>query len=552
MSFQQGLSGLNAAAKSLDAIGNNVANSGTVGFKSSQVQFADVYAASLSGAGAGQIGLGTKVAGVAQAFSQGNVSTTNNPLDLAINGGGFFRLDTNGTVTYTRNGQFQMDKDGYIVNASGNKLTGYGVDTSGAIVATSPSPVLISAANLSPQATGSSPGALGAQIAVNLDSRELVPTKIPFNAFDTSTYNRSTPITVYDTLGNSHTLSTYYVKTAVPGTWDLYAAVDGVLDTPAAYTPVNTNTGYLGTGGALLPANDLDARAAAVQAAWPTTTSAPYVAATEVIAAAAAATTAAADMGASPSTPALILAAVNAAKKAAAAMALMNNAVIASNPTAGAQATEAALTATANTAAQTAAAATVIPAATLATKQLVFNTSGTLTTAMPFNISLDLNTAAAVLGKPNDAASPLSFNLDFTGTSQHSGAYSVNTLTQDGFSSGSLSGFSVSPDGIIQGRYSNGQSKNLGQVVLANFPNVQGLKPLGNNQWSETTESNQPLIGTPGSGKLGAMQSAAVEESNVDLTAELVNMITAQRAYQANAQTIKTQDSIMQTIVNLR
>ncbi|MEN6628445.1 MAG: flagellar hook-basal body complex protein, partial [Sulfuricella sp.] len=123
MSFQQGLSGLNAAAKNLDAIGNNVANAATVGFKTSQAQFADVYAASLSGSGASQIGLGTKVAAVAQQFTQGNITASNNPLDVAINGGGFFRLDNNGAISYTRNGQFQLDKSGNIVTSSGAKIT---------------------------------------------------------------------------------------------------------------------------------------------------------------------------------------------------------------------------------------------------------------------------------------------------------------------------------------------------------------------------------------------------------------------------------------------
>jgi len=125
MSFQQGLSGLNAASKNLEVIGNNVANASTIGFKQSRAQFADVYANSLTGTGGSQIGIGTKLGTVAQQFTQGNISATNNSLDVAINGGGFFRMSNNGEVTYTRNGQFQMDKDGFIVNANSNRLTGY-------------------------------------------------------------------------------------------------------------------------------------------------------------------------------------------------------------------------------------------------------------------------------------------------------------------------------------------------------------------------------------------------------------------------------------------
>lgn len=102
------------------------------------------------------------------------------------------------------------------------------------------------------------------------------------------------------------------------------------------------------------------------------------------------------------------------------------------------------------------------------------------------------------------------------------------------------------------GHYSNGQTKNLGQVVLANFANPNGLTSAGSNQWKDNTESGLPIVGVPGTGTLGALQASAIEDSNVDLTAELVNMITAQRIYQANAQSIKTQDSVLQTLVNLR
>ena len=150
------------------------------------------------------------------------------------------------------------------------------------------------------------------------------------------------------------------------------------------------------------------------------------------------------------------------------------------------------------------------------------------------------------------ATTTLSFNLNLGGSTQYGNIFGINSIAQDGYTSGRLAGLSVASDGTIQGRYSNGQTRDLAQVVVGNFTNPNGLTSLGNNQWSETANSGQPLIGEPGSGSLGVIQSAAVEESNVDLTAELVNMITFQRAYQANAQTIKTQDSILQTLVNLR
>jgi flagellar hook protein FlgE len=142
--------------------------------------------------------------------------------------------------------------------------------------------------------------------------------------------------------------------------------------------------------------------------------------------------------------------------------------------------------------------------------------------------------------------------IDYSGSTQFGSNFSVNSVTQDGFTSGRLAGFNTSSDGTIVGRYTNGQSKTLGQVILANFVNPNGLQSLGGNAWAETATSGAPLTGTPNTGSLGVLQSAAVEDSNVDLTAELVNMITAQRVYQANAQTIKTQDQVLQTLVNLR
>ena len=401
MSFQQGLSGLNAAAKNLDAIGNNVANANTVGFKQSQAQFADVYANSLTGAGGSQIGIGTKVSQVAQQFTQGNITATNNPLDMSINGGGFFRMDTNGEVTYQRNGQFQLDKNGFIVNPTGGTLTGYTANASGVLSTGAPAPLSINTADLVPQVT------TAANAVLNLDSGGAIPA-LAFDMNDPTTFNNSTAVSVYDSLGNSHSVQTFYVKTAA-GAWDVHASMDG----GAAFS-------------------------------------------------------------------------------------------------AGA---------------------------------LAFNTSGALTGGSPITIPPQAVTTGAA---------PLGFTIDFTGTTQFGSAFSVNTLNQDGYTSGRLAGFNIGADGIIQGRYTNGQSATLGQVVLANFANPNGLQQLGNNQWAESATSGTPLVGSPSSGSLGVLQSSAVEDSNVDLTAELVNMITAQRVYQANAQTIKAQDAVLQTLVNLR
>ncbi len=477
MGFQQGLSGLNAASKSLDVIGNNVANSSTVGFKESQAQFADVYASSLSGGG-NQAGIGVKVATVAQQFTQGNITTTNNSLDMAVSGSGFFRMDNGGSITYSRNGQFQLDKNGFIVDNQGNNLTGFLPNVTGTIVATTPGPIQISTADLLPRATANIVAGL------NLDARSAIPSVAPFDPTNPLTFNNSTSTTIYDSLGGSHVASLYFVKTAT-NAWNQYLTVDGIS------VPMATNPQPLtfSTSGVLTsPVNAV--------------ASTSFVPQSAPITLAGSSTTALSTTVTVPSTTGLLV---------------------------GATVTGPGIPAGATI-------ATVTPPATI-----VLSAAATLTNG------------GVVLTATNPAgAAPQTVSFNFGSTSQFGSTFGVNAMTQDGYTSGHLTGFSTGSDGIVTGRYSNGQTRNLAQVVLANFTDKQGLQPLGDNQWAETSTSGAPLVGVPGSASLGLLQTSAVEDSNVDLTAELVNMITAQRAYQANAQTIKTQDQVLQTIVNLR
>ncbi|MBP0596955.1 flagellar hook protein FlgE [Herbaspirillum sp. LeCh32-8] len=436
MSFQQGLSGLNGAAKSLDVIGNNVANASTVGFKQSQAQFADMYANSMNRSGNSPVGIGVTVANVAQSFTQGNVTSTNNPLDIAINGDGFFQLSSsldNSSPMYGRNGQFQLDKNGYIVNPSmnGAYLMGWAAGSSGG------DPVALQINTSSIPATTTTT----ISTKVNLDSRLSVPTTTPFNAADPTTYNNSTGVTIYDSLGNPYSVQTYYVKNAATGTpptttWDVYATVDGKT--------LTTTTG-----------------------------------------------------GTTP----------------------------------------------------------------LKLGSMVFNSTGTLTSTLDStgtaiasgNIPIDLTTAgtnAGVVKAGGVFASTIALN--YAGSTQTGSAFVNLAQSQNGMAPGTLSSFSIDKDGTIVGSYSNQQTKNLGTVVLVNFANPNGLQPLGNNLYQATAAAGSPLVGQPTTGTFGTLQARAVEDSNVDLTAELVNMIVAQRVYQANSQTIKVQDTVLQTLVSLR
>ncbi|MET0333291.1 MAG: flagellar hook-basal body complex protein, partial [Rhizobacter sp.] len=179
-----------------------------------------------------------------------------------------------------------------------------------------------------------------------------------------------------------------------------------------------------------------------------------------------------------------------------------------------------------------------------------FPTSGGAPTAPVGPVVLDIPATTNAAGAETLPISGI--ELDLSGATQYGAGFGVTNLRQDGFAPGQLSGLTIESDGIVMATYSNGQSRPAGQIELSTFRNTQGLRPLGGNLWARTYESGDPVVGTPGQGNLGVLQSGALEESNVDLTGELVAMMTAQRVYQANAQTIKTQDQVMQTLVNLR
>ncbi len=475
MGFQQGLSGLNGSAKALEAIGNNISNANTVGFKQSTPGFADVFASSLSGAGSSaQVGIGTTVKAITQEFSQGNITSTNNPLDIAINGAGFYRmLDSSGAPSYTREGQFQVNKDGFMVNSSGLRLAGTMPATG-----STPVPIFIDTSNIPPVATGQgAPVKTGLVMGLNLDSREALPVNAwdlstplanppvsKFNPTDPTTYNKSTSATVYDTLGNAHQLGLFFVKVP-PGvsTPDTVSTVPGPTQDWYVYTNIdngknNSQSGAVDANGNPLPVD------------------------------------------------------------------LMRPMILTFD----------------------------------SSGKLLMSTTSADDPTNPSATNVAAGTAAGLFstvlspGVVTSAKAPMTFPLNLESTTQYGNVFGVNSITQDGYTSAQLAGLTVSQDGVVSGRYSNGQSKALGQVTLTSFKNPNGLMSLGGNQWAETAASGQPQIGTPGAGANGILQSSAIEESNVDLTKQLVDMITQQRTYQANAQTIKTMDQILQTLVSLR
>jgi flagellar hook protein FlgE len=419
MSFQTGLSGLNASSRNLDVIGNNIANANTTGMKTSRAEFSGLVSSALGAASSGGSGIGVEVANVAQLFTQGNISTTGNNLDAAINGSGFFQLTQNdGTPAYTRDGSFKLDKNGFLRTNNGANVMGYPTDVTGK--PTSSSIQKLQLPTNAPIAAKST-GTITAEL--NLDSRATLAAGVPavvgppavaaIPATPRTTYG--TALTVYDSQGTPVNVNLYFEKMAPTGSgataadnWDVYDVATGGTK---LFTMSFDSTGKL------------------------------------------------------------------------------------TAPT----------------------------------------TAPTLTIATPSAVTPDI-----------------SATLDISKVTQYGTSFAVSNLTQDGYAPGELIGINIGDDGVITTRYSNGQTQSTGQLALADFRNIQGLTPLGGNAWASNNESGLPVQGAPGQGKFGILRAGALEESNVDLTSELVNMMTAQRAYQANAQTIKTQDQVLSTLVNLR
>ena len=411
MSFGIALSGLDAAQSNLNVTANNIANSATTGFKSSNANFAELFAVSPQGVSDTQIGNGVQLQQVEQQFSQGDIQTTGNSLDLALSGNGFFTVSSGGVDQFTRAGSFQTNANGEVVNAAGQNLQVYAPTANGSFNTTSLTNLVIP--------TGDSPPAASttASMSFNLPASATAPTATPFDPTNANSYNQSTSMTLYDSLGAAHTASFYFVN-AGGGTWNAYEYIDGN--------------------------------------------------------------------------------AVNAAPVA-----------------------------------------------------LTYSNSGALTAVADAAGGTDPTKISFGTYAPTTGAAPLNVTYNMSDTTQYGNTFGVTAITQDGFTTGQISGVSVSSTGVVQANYTNGQSTPLGQIAVANFADQQALQQVGNTNWEQTFASGQPVFGQAGGSGVGLVESGSLEQSNVDITAQLVNMITAQRAFQANAEMISTENSITQTVINI-
>ncbi|GAB0112352.1 flagellar hook protein FlgE [Pseudoalteromonas distincta] len=440
MSFNIALTGLAAAQKDLDVTANNIANVNTTGFKESRAEFADVYATSIFSNSKTKSGDGVQTTMVAQQFHQGSLQFTNNSLDLAITGEGYFATTADigsQDFSYTRAGAFKLDKDNFVVDSKGNYLQSFPVDPdSGDTTSVSLS---TSSALQIPDTSGSPRATSNVYTSFNVDSREDVKT-VPFDATDNTTYNSSTSTTIYDSLGEPHILQYFFVKTNA-NEWQVHGTLDK--------TPFD-NTG--------------------------------------------------------------------------------------------------------------AAAATPTPLSTFGfdASGIPATTDGVANVGNTFN-DVDL-TGANLTGLLTNGAqfSDVKINWsDSAGTTnktptQYASIFEVKALEQDGATVGRLAGIEIGTDGKVVASYSNGDETFLGQVAMVRFANSQGLKQVGNTAWKESITSGEPIAGEPGSGTLGNINSSALEQSNTNLTSELVDLISAQRNYQANSRALEVNSTIQQSILQIR
>lgn len=419
MPFNVALSGIRAASMDLEVTGNNISNASTIGFKESRTEFGDVYANSLFGSGAFSVGGGVRVADVAQQFGQGSIAYTENALDLAVSGAGFFIQEIEGDRSYTRDGTFSLDKDGFIVSNSGGKIQGFDADDDGNVIGVL-TDLQISTESIEPVQTETLDWKL------NFNAEDEAPVTAVFDPTDATSYNSATSVTIYDAVGVGHTLTQYFVQSGVNvdrTEWQAYSYIDGeaaIVD--GAGDPVSNLLSFDSTG-ELVAVDGVDGNTEFTIADW----------------------------------------------------------------------------------------------------------------------------------APVDASDPdrPTITIDYNGTTQYGSDFGVADVGQDGYATGRMSGLEIDDTGIVFARFTNGQSRTIGQVALAEFTNKGGLQPTGNNAWAETFTSGEPTIGSPGSADLGYINAGALEESNTDLTEQLVQLIIAQRNYQANSKTIETADTITQTIINI-
>ncbi|OAN18632.1 flagellar biosynthesis protein FlgE [Photobacterium jeanii] len=433
MGFNISLSGIGASQKDLNTTSNNIANSNTYGFKESRAEFGDVYSASIFSNAKTTTGGGVQTSVVAQQFHEGSSIYTNNPLDMRVSGSGFFAVADDQLQpqnnSLTRNGAFHLNKDNYLVNSEDQYLLGYKVDaTTDQVTSYEPQALKV------PDQFGQPRASTNIQVGVNLPANAEAKDATQFNFSDPNTYDKSTSVTIYDSLGQPYKMTTYYVKdNTAPNRWATYYTVtDG--DSEKALNVAN--------GGATNGAG--------------------------------------------------------------------HKGVV-----------------------------------------MDFNSDGSVKTINGGNPIVTENFAAAGLKlNGGDDQQTLTFNYDEP--TQYAAPFEVRRFNEDGATTGYLAKVDIDPKGSIVATYSNGENVTLGRVGMVRVPNEQGLVSKGGTQWVASQNSGAAIWGEATQGAFGAIKSGTLEQSNIDMTQELVDLITAQRNFQANSRALEVDNQLQQTILQIR
>ncbi|MHB0912662.1 MAG: flagellar hook protein FlgE [Armatimonadota bacterium] len=508
-----GVSGLRAHKTQMDVISNNIANINTIGFKSSRVNFREMFNQTIKGATApkaggvggvnpAQIGLGTSIGSIDISQIQGSLQPTGKSTDVAIEGNGYLILGDGVGKYYTRDGSFMLDGDGNLVSAgSGMKVLGWMADQStGVIDSTQP----VSAASSLRLPVG--------QLAIARQTTS-VTYGGNINASAEAGDSYSVSAQAYDSLGVAHPLSVTFTKLQVPMITQGYANTTTTVGSGVVSITVGTDTPVAVN---MAAGDDLQDLCDAINASGADVTASI------------------ANDGPVGSEYSLVLESTN-GKQVTVASTLAGGAV---TPTFSFDSTQDGRWDWEASSADAASGSTV------GSGVLAFDPMGKSTVAEG-DVSL-------TLARSNGATNPIAAKLSFSPITQLKGDTTVSTLTQNGLPLGMLDSFTIGKDGTISGSFTNGMNQALGQIALAQFSNPSGLSKAGNNVLVETSNSGLPQIGQPSVGSLGKITAGFLESSNVDLPTEFTNMIVAQRGFQANSRIITTSDDILQELVQLK
>ena len=533
--FSIALSGLQAESVALNTIGNNLANLNTTAFKGQTTSFEDLFYQQIGQSGSGnaiQVGAGTKVAGTDTEFSQGTIlpNADTNTSNMALNGNGFFLEQQNGSQYLTRAGDFQLSSDGRLITQDGVNVLGYPVVNEPGKATQNFSVT----ANLSSTASVGDTFSTSFQVFDSLGRGHIAT--VNYTNIAANTWRCSVSLPAADTLASPVISSVTFSPTGVPSLGWTNIAYPGMTDGATLNMTWSPN-GFTNTAAPSLNISTTQDGQAALK-----------------------------DVVNVIVNPQPITLPVGSTQGAQATQNISPTVNLNSNAPVGTafatpvkvydslgQSHQVTIT-YAKTGTNTWSYSMSLPAGDASGTPI--NNTGTLTFDSNGNLTSP-NRIVSAISFPgmSDGASDLTFNWNLNGSgstsaiTQLASANNNGSVDQDGFPSGTYTGFTVDPSGIIQAQFSNGNTQTIGQVAVATVANEQGLLATGGNNFQTTAASGQAVTGIAGTGGRGTVDDGALEQSNVNISTEFSNLIVAQRAFEANSKTMTTFDTISQDVI---